>query len=146
MLLADAVADLRPQAEAAGVAIETEAPADDTEVVVDRLLLTRALANLVSNAIRHGPRGSVVRVDAVVAGGRLRVGVRDQGPGLDAEQLALIALGDRGAAVRDARGVGLGLLFVQRVARRHGGRLHAESPAGGGARFVLDVEAGSGIP
>jgi signal transduction histidine kinase len=72
------------------------------------------------------------------------VGVRDRGPGLSTSQLAQLARGDEGAMVRDVRGVGLGLLFVQRVARRHGGSLHAHGPGqgeGGGAYFELHIPA-----
>jgi CHASE2 domain-containing sensor protein/PAS domain-containing protein len=142
-LLDDALADLRAQAQAAGVALRcTLQEVGDTVLLLDRPLVARAIANLVSNAIKHSPSGSEVQVTAglAVASKGLLVGVRDRGTGLSAGQLAQLARGDQGALVRDARGVGLGLLFVQRVARRHGGSLQAHTPSeGGGALFELTV-------
>jgi CHASE2 domain-containing sensor protein/nitrogen-specific signal transduction histidine kinase len=150
-LLDDALADLRAQAQAAAVVLHTHLPTEPAAgpmhtLVLDRALVSRAIANLVSNAIKHSPHDSNVHVSAHLSNQRLVVGVRDQGPGLSAEQLAQLAQGDRGAVVRDARGIGLGLLFVQRVARRHGGSLRALAPAdGAGALFELDLPS-SGNP
>jgi signal transduction histidine kinase len=147
-LLDEALSDLRPQAAMAGVLLQADIaePADTADKamwpVLDRLLVARAIANLVSNAVKHSPRGSAVQVQAACADGRLQVRVRDHGAGLSAPQLAQLAQGEQGAAVRDARGVGLGLLFVQRVARRHGGQLRAFAPAeGAGACFELELPA-----
>jgi CHASE2 domain-containing sensor protein/nitrogen-specific signal transduction histidine kinase len=158
-LLDDALADLRAQAQAVAVDLRTElhtdpawagpslppappAPPAPPVAVLDRALISRAIANLVSNAIKHSPRHANVVVSARLHAGRLVVGVRDRGPGLSAEQLSQLARGDRGAVVRDVRGIGLGLLFVQRVARRHGGSLRAPPPAdGAGALFELDIPA-----
>ncbi len=137
-LLHEALADLQPQAVAAGVRLDVQA--DEAHFSLDRLLVARAVANLVSNAIKHAPPGSVVAVTARLQALGLLLQVRDHGPGLTPEQQAQLAQGDRGAAVRDARGVGLGLLFVQRVALRHGGTLRSAPPAdGSGACLVLDL-------
>ncbi len=143
-LLDEALADLHPQAAAAGVVLQVQAA--DGSATLDRWLVARAVANLVSNAIKHAPRGSVVEVTAGRTAGGLQLRVRDHGPGLTPAQLDQLAQGERGAAVRDARGVGLGLLFVQRVARRHGGRLHAAAPdVGAGVVLTLELPH-SGIP
>jgi CHASE2 domain-containing sensor protein/signal transduction histidine kinase len=141
-LVEEALADLRARALAAELDLIAEVLQPDTVVKVDRLLLTRAIGNVVGNALRHGPPGSSVLVTASVREGRLRVGVRDHGRGLSEQQIAQLARGDEGAAVGDASGVGLGLLFVQRVARRHGGALHGIAPATGrGAYFEIDLPA-----
>jgi CHASE2 domain-containing sensor protein/nitrogen-specific signal transduction histidine kinase len=141
LLLDDALADLRAQAQAAAVVLETSlADGDHDDVLLDRALVARAIGNLVSNAIKHSSAGAAVTITVKPQQGDLWVGVRDRGSGLSAAQLAQLAQGDQGALVRDARGVGLGLLFVQRVARRHGGSLHAHSPGeGGGALFELHI-------
>jgi CHASE2 domain-containing sensor protein/nitrogen-specific signal transduction histidine kinase len=143
LLLDDALADLRAQAQAAGVTLQASVvDGANDDVQLDRALVARAIGNLVSNAIKHSPAAAAVTITVKTQRGGLWVGVRDRGPGLSAAQLAQLARGDQGALVRDARGVGLGLLFVQRVARRHGGSLHAHCPAdGGGALFELHIPA-----
>ena len=160
-LIDDALADLRAQAQSGEVHLHAAAlgadpdgmggtgntvgPSTEATVAVDRALVTRAIGNLVSNALKHSPRGGTVWVSGGVVQGRLVVRVRDQGPGLSAAQLQQLSAGDQGARVLDARGVGLGLLFVQRVARRHGGTLSARAPAqGGGALLTLDL-AGTAV-
>ena len=135
-LVDEALADLRAQALAAGVRIEADAAGAPDAVEVDVELVVRALANLVGNALRHSPRGGVLRVRAEADGAQLRLSVDDEGPGLAPDQLAQLAAGGA-VRVGHAQGMGLGLLFAQRVAQRHGGRLEAASPAGGGARFTL---------
>ncbi len=148
-LVDEALADLRAQARVADVRLHTTLADADAAVTLDRALAARAIANLVSNAIKHSPRGGVVELEAAATAGALRLSVHDQGPGLTPRQLQQLAAGDQAVSVRDAGGVGLGLLFVQRVARRHGGHLHATTTAAG-ALFVLELPppagAGSGNP
>jgi CHASE2 domain-containing sensor protein/signal transduction histidine kinase len=141
-LLEEALADHRAQAAAASVTLQLVA--NQAEVTLDRLLVARAIGNLVSNAIKHAPRDSRVEVSARRDATQFSVQVLDAGMGLSAAQMAQLTEGEtggeQGVAVRDARGVGLGLLFVQRVARRHGGRLRAlPPPQGTGACFRLEL-------
>ncbi len=144
-LLEDALADLRPQAEAAGVALQPQA--DPGRCTLDRRLVARAIGNLVSNALKHAPAGTAVEVRAAVdAQGALCLEVADRGPGLGAAQMAELSRGNAGLAVGDRRGVGLGLLFVQRVAQRHGGTLQAAAREGGGTVFELRLPPPSGNP
>ncbi len=101
------------------------------------------LLNLVGNAIRYSPAGTEIEVAVAVADGRARVWVADQGPGMDAAQQAAIfnkfeRLGRSGDG-----GSGLGLYISRRLARAMGGELAVESAAGEGARFVLELPAGS---
>ena len=137
-LIDDALTDLRPQAAVRAVKLAVQVA--DASVDVDRFLVVRAVANLVSNAIRHSPRADIVSIDATVDAGLLRVRVRDHGPGLSPEQRADLGTGEHGARPGDSTGVGLGLVFVQRVAERHGGRLLALAPTkGSGAVFELQL-------
>ena len=140
-LVDEALGDHRAPALAAQVTLRVAPLAPGQQVRVDRALVARALGNLVSNAIKHSPSGAVVDIDARVTGGEVILSVRDRGPGLAPSHIEQLARGDEGARVADARGVGLGLLFVQRVARRHQGRLLAHTPDGGGARFELILKA-----
>jgi signal transduction histidine kinase len=99
----------------------------------DRLRLAQACANLVANAAEHG--GGLVRVAVVAAAGRVRVEVRDDGPGLPAPVGTLVGR-PRGRGGRR----GHGLAVAAAVAEAHGGRL-AAAPAHAGARLVLELPA-----
>ena len=97
---------------------------------------------LVGNAFRYAPRGSVVEVRVSLGGGRLRVEVRDAGPGVPAEEKDLIF--DRlfrGAEARESSGTGfgLGLSLARRLARSAGGEVLLLNPGEAGARFALDL-------
>jgi two-component system, OmpR family, sensor kinase len=99
----------------------------------DRQALERALANLVENAKVHGPAGGTITIAASAAGGRARLTVRDEGPGLDEEE-AGHAFERFWRARRDTPGSGLGLAIVRATAERHGGRATAE-----GSEFGIDL-------
>ena len=140
-LLDEVVADFRPQAVAAAVTLAWRADAGAaSHWPMDRALVQRAVGNLVSNAIKHSPAGGavtvLVRVDAVPEA--LCLTVCDQGPGLSPAQRERLHHGDEGLPAGDTGGVGLGLQFVQIVARRHRGRLQAlPGSAEAAGRFEL---------
>ena len=108
-------------------------------LAVRPLLLKRALANLLDNAVKHG--GGEITVRLKQDGNRVVLAVEDRGAGIPAAQ--------RDAAKRpfvrlesarsDTTGSGLGLAIVERTARLHNGEFHLEDRAGGGlsARLVL---------
>lgn len=111
------------------------------EATLDPGLVRRALENLLGNAVRFSPLGSVVTLSARAEGGWLTLRVEDQGPG--------VAAGLKGSLFRkfgavDAgavrRGFGLGLHLVRLVAETHGGRAFVEdAPGGRGAVFGLTL-------
>ena len=123
--------DCAPLAARRGVRLLVDLP--DAHITSHAALLHTALRNLLDNALRYSPAGSVVRLSAQAEAGRWRLTVQDQGPGLNEEQ--------REAALRpfvrlhegDETGSGLGLAIVQRVAERLGATLRLEpaSPAPG---------------
>jgi two-component system sensor histidine kinase MprB len=99
----------------------------------------RAIGNLLDNAAKWSPPGSVVEL--TVADGV--VTVRDHGAGIPPEDLPFVF--DRfyrSAAGRSLPGSGLGLAIVRQVAESHGGTVTAENPDGGGARFTLRLPEG----
>ncbi|MCE3289635.1 MAG: hypothetical protein K0R83_1647 [Caulobacter sp.] len=133
--LLDAADTLWPQAEARGVRIVT--PAEPAEILVDgdQGLLTRALMNLIDNAIKYGPAGGGIDCAIEATGSACVCTIRDRGPGLPEELLAhLYEPFRRGPGAR--AGAGLGLAFVRMVVQRHGGGVAYE---GGeeGAVFVV---------
>jgi CHASE2 domain-containing sensor protein/signal transduction histidine kinase len=139
-LIEEALVDVQPAAKARDIRFDLNTEA--TTVHVDRFLMARAIGNLVSNAVRHSPVAGSVGIQAAVAAGRARLRVSDCGPGLTPQQMAQIESNDTGAAVGTAQGVGLGLVFVQRVARRHGGALRVVASAPGSrTTFEIDIQA-----
>lgn len=104
----------------------------------DPALLRLAIRNLVQNALKYSPSGTVIRVGAGVEGGRVWVRVSDQGPGvpprLRAELFKSYVRGEHGANIP---GAGLGLYIVDRVARTHGGEARLVE-GGEGAEFVIE--------
>ena len=100
----------------------------------DRLMLRRALGNLLSNALRHTPVGGSIYVEIGRDGARLRIQVRNSGEPIAAAHLARIFerfyRGDA-ARLHDAgEGTGLGLPITQAIARAHGGGVCAASNDG----------------
>ncbi len=113
-------------------------------VRVDAILIEQALGNLLENAARHTPAGTLVRLRAAARDGELTVSVEDFGPGLPPEDFKrLFAKFHRGAAEGPAGGVGLGLAICRAILKLHGGRIWAEQLPGGGSafRFALPLEA-----
>ena len=110
-------------------------------VLSDFILLERILLNLVSNAIRYTARGGVV-IGCRHRGGRLRIDVRDSGPGIPREQQSIIfhefyQLGVDGPDRRG--GLGLGLAIVDRLGRLLDHEVELDSRPGGGSRFSVSV-------
>jgi signal transduction histidine kinase len=140
--LAEVVAEVAQEYEAEattrGVGLSTLAPSG-LVVDGDRSALKRAQANLVSNALRVAPAGSVVHCRAGRAGGWLWIGVRDVGRGIAADDQALVfrrAWRD-GAPTAEGGGEGLGLALVRQIAEAHGGTVSVASVPGHGASFVV---------
>jgi two-component system sensor histidine kinase MprB len=108
-----------------------------TKVRVDRVLLERAVSNLLDNALKYSPEGAPIEV--IVRDGE--VVVADHGPGVADDDLPRIF--DRfyrAAASRSKPGAGLGLAIVREAAEAHGGRATVESSPKG-ARFTLTLPA-----
>jgi signal transduction histidine kinase len=106
--------------------------------------LAQALRNLIENAIVHTaePDGLVALAVEPLAGGRVRLVVEDDGPGIPEDQRERVF--ERFHRTDQARdrvsgGAGLGLSIVRAIAQSHGGRVRATARRGGGARLELDL-------
>jgi signal transduction histidine kinase len=144
-LASDVVEFYQPVAELKGVDLAFESSGAPT-VLGDPLLLTQAIANLIDNALKYGPRDGTIAVTARLGPGSVEVAVSDRGPGIpDGEKAKVTERFYRGDASRGTPGVGLGLSLVAAVARLHGGKLElGDNHPGLQARVVLQHEATPG--
>jgi len=137
VLAADACSDAVAMAPGRRVTLDSPEP---VIVLGDGDHLRQAIANMVTNAVRHTPEGTPLEVTAALDNGTAVVRVRDHGDGLDGE--ALTHVFDRFWQADKARvgsGAGLGLAIVAAIAAEHGGRATAANADGGGAVFTLQL-------
>ncbi len=140
-LVADVVETVQQRADEAGVTIRREVPEDFPRVMLDPEAVSRAVLNVVTNAVdaaEERPDGVVTIRAAVDAAATLvRITVADNGPGMSAETLAEIF--NLFVSTKGSRGTGLGLTVSRKILREHGGDIHAESIEGEGSTFTLEL-------
>ncbi len=131
---------LRTRIEHAGISLIIDAPAADLSVAADMVQLEQVLVNLIGNACDALADAAVKRIEVTArrSGERVRVQVRDNGPGIPADHLAQVF--DPFFTTSDS-GLGLGLSISHTIAQRLGGSLTAANAADGGAVFTLDLAA-----
>ncbi|MFO1372290.1 MAG: two-component system sensor histidine kinase KdpD [Candidatus Competibacteraceae bacterium] len=106
----------------------------------DAVLIERVLVNLLENAAKYTPAGTVIGITAAIDADQLSVEVWDEGPGLPAgREQALFEKFTRGHAESTIPGVGLGLAICRAIIEAHGGQIQAENRATGGARFTFTL-------
>ena len=145
--LVDLVEDLREQFDMFGedreIRFETHLPAKAV-VQGDRVQLERLLTNLVTNAIKYSPPGSVVAVSLVPKAETVEMMVEDNGEGIPAADIPHIFerfYRVKGREADPEKGLGLGLSFVAWIVKAHGGVIHVESTVGQGSRFLVSLPA-----
>jgi signal transduction histidine kinase len=107
-------------------------------VDLDIAMISRALTNLLNNALHYSPAGGVVRIETRRFGDRLMVRVRDHGPGIPAEEIPqLFERYGRGAKSASSSSTGLGLYLIRTIVEAHGGSVSATFPPDGGSAFVI---------
>jgi signal transduction histidine kinase len=141
-LIDDALAAFRPQADAAGVELRGETADGLPLVDVDPIRIRGVLANLLSNAIRHTPRGGSVSIGAAAGPpGLVTCSVTDTGEGM-APELVATAL-DRSAKGPGSGGSGLGLAIARDLVAAHGGTIGLESSPGQGTTVTFTLPVAS---
>lgn len=108
----------------------------------DRSLVTRAVENLLKNAILFSPKGGNVEISVSSTGEFLNISVKDTGPGFDEEKLPHVLEGYfQGEELPDGRkGTGLSILISRRIAERYGGTLAVVSTQSEGSRFTIKLK------
>jgi signal transduction histidine kinase len=127
----------RDVADAKGVALDSKLQ-PDVSVMADGTRLQQVAANLIDNALKYTPPGGRVDVEVTQDGGKALLRVRDNGPGINPDELPRIW--DRlfrGDASRTERGLGLGLSLVRAIVKAHGGTVDVENAPGNGSTFTV---------
>ncbi len=127
------------RAQERGIGIDAPKAGESVPAIGEFRRVLQVLLNLVGNAIRYSPEGSMVWLRVEQEGDRARIVVADQGEGLsEAQQARVFEKFERLGRSGDG-GSGLGLYISRRLARAMDGELTVDSAPGQGARFVLEL-------
>jgi signal transduction histidine kinase/CHASE2 domain-containing sensor protein len=134
---------VQPIARASDIAVHTEMDSDLPALQGDRHLIEGALLNLLSNAIKYSPRGSKVKLTALVERDGVVLEVWNPGTVIPREELGHLfdPFYRRSEQEEKQRGWGVGLAFVKRIAEQHGGRAEASSEPDSGTFFRIHLPA-----
>jgi signal transduction histidine kinase len=141
-IVGDAIKECGPLLRQNGYELETDIADGPIAVSADRAALSRALQNLIANAVKYGNGSRWVRVSAQNGGQSVRIVVEDKGIGISPSDLRhVFEPFYRSREVVDAQihGNGLGLSLVKRIAEAHGGRVTADSKPGQGSVFTIEL-------
>ena len=121
--------------------LKIDVPPDLPWVMGDKSRIIQVLGNLLSNAARHSPESSTIRVSATPGDLQISVSVSDEGRGIPAESLPhLFRKFSRIETEEQGGDTGLGLAVCKGIVEAHGGRIWAESDGPGlGARFTFTL-------
>ena len=141
-----AVDEMRSQAEAKGITLETKIEERLPQLNTDEAALTDAIENLIDNAIKYSLSGTKIAVSCAATDHHVCVEVRDQGVGIANDELPHIFdkfyRGRRGD-MSNVHGTGLGLALVKAMVEAHGGEVDVRSEPGVGSCFSLRLPIAS---
>ena len=139
VLVHDVLASFKAQSEAAEVNLAGDLDYGIPMVDVDPARMRSAIANVISNAIRHTPPGGSVRVGVQSAEDQVVIAVTDTGEGIPAKLLPRVF--ERFVKAPTSTGSGLGLAIVHDIVTAHGGKIEIESTQGIGTAVRITLQA-----
>ena len=142
-LLVDIIDDYHGRPAAKEHTLELDVDVAVGTALIDPLKITQVVENLLDNALKYTPKGSLIQLSArLQAKGETLVTLQDNGPGIPAEDLPHLFERfyrvDKGRS-REKGGTGLGLSIVKHIVQLHGGRVWVESTQGQGTTFFLTL-------
>lgn len=144
-LTTDIVRDLKPNADAKGLALRIIVSEGDFTIQGDRMQLTNAIKNLIDNSIKYTPKGSV-DISLVREKEKIRLVVKDTGVGITPEDMGvLFTEGGHGkeSSKVNVESTGFGLYIVKNIIEAHHGTVWAESEGvNKGSRFTVELPIG----
>jgi two-component system, OmpR family, sensor histidine kinase BaeS len=136
-LVQDVLASFETQSEAFGVSMASAIDSTVPPVDVDPARIRSALANVVSNAIRHTPAGGSIRIEVHMAGDQVGISVQDTGEGISPEILPRVF--QRFVKGPGSTGSGLGLAITHDIITAHGGTVDIQSALGSGTTVRITL-------
>ncbi|HEX8252288.1 MAG TPA: HAMP domain-containing sensor histidine kinase [Thermoanaerobaculia bacterium] len=143
-LVSTVIATMRILAEVKQVEVRYTPNRDLPPLQLDRIKISQAVQNVVSNAVQYSPQKSAVDVRLIAEAGFVTVEVEDRGPGIPPEEREdLFKPFKRLSTVKFSkqRSVGLGLAITRRLVEAHGGTITVESEVGKGSIFRIRLRA-----
>lgn len=141
-LISGILDDYRGRPAAAGHRLNISLDPAVGTALIDPLKITQVFENLLDNALKYTPAGSHLAIATRLRDKEIEICVRDNGPGIPAEDLPHIFERfyrvDKGRS-REKGGTGLGLSIVKHIVQLHGGRVWAESQPGQGSAFYFTL-------
>ena len=144
-MVRDALDMLQPIAASKGQRLDTAIEPDLPAVPLDGARIQQVISNLVGNAIRFSPAGSVITIGAQGCPGAVRIFVTDAGPGIRPDELPRIFDRYWQGKGRERGGLGLGLAIAKGIVEAHGGCIGVYSAPGAGTTFHFDVPLLAGV-
>jgi len=147
-ILDECIALIQPLADARGIRIDAVTPRG-VKLRADRMRLKQVLINLMSNAVKYNrPGGSITLRIAPAADDQVRIMVSDNGQGIPAKRMEELfqpfnRLGEENSAIA---GTGIGLSISRQLVELMGGSIGAESEAGVGSTFWIELPAEDALP
>jgi signal transduction histidine kinase len=140
--LADCIDLVRPRLEQADVTVDLAGPAEPVPVLASASALSRAIVNVLTNAIQFSPRGGCIRVDLAREARSARIDIRDEGPGIEPGDHERVF--EMFASTRP-EGTGLGLFLARTAIEKCGGGIAVVAAGRPGAciRITLPIDNGA---
>jgi signal transduction histidine kinase len=140
-VVGNAARSLEGACAAKKLSLQVQLAAASDMIQGNSMQLEQALLNLLLNAVEATPSGGAITIQCNNEAGKVRIEVRDSGPGIPADDLERIF---ESFYTTKSRGSGLGLGITRRIVRDHDGTLEAANAPDGGALFTLTFTPSAG--
>lgn len=137
-LVTEACRAISPMLDARELQIREQLP-ETASAYFDPRAIRQVVDNLLSNALRFAPTGSIITISVEAHGDGWRIAVADTGPGIPADQVEHVFAPFHRLGPSEGGGGGLGLAIVREIAERHGGQAGVDRAHTPGARVFVDL-------